>query len=66
MKLQILMFLKKKKISETFDGSDEVLKKKENFIHKKKFIFFNLGPENLEKILKKIFLNKLKLILKKK
>ena len=47
------MFLKKKEISETFDGSESSFKSWRKFHSENKNLFFNLGPENnWEKILK--------------
>ena len=40
------MFLKKKEISETFDGSDSGFKHWRKFHSENKNLFFNLGPEN--------------------
>jgi hypothetical protein len=46
--------LKKKEISETFDGSESSFKSWRKFHSENKNLFFNLGPENnWEKILKK-------------
>ena len=68
MRLQTFNILKKKKeMSETFDGSESSFKNWRKFHSENKNLFFNLGPDNnWEKILKKKFLKKLKLVLKKK
>ena len=53
MKLQILISLKKKELSETFDGLESSFKNWRKFHSENKNLFFNLGPENnWEKILK--------------
>jgi len=45
--------LKKKEVSETFDGSESSFKDWRKFHSENKNLFFNLGPENnWEKILK--------------
>ena len=52
--------LKKKEISETFDGSESGFKRWRKFHSENKNLFFNLGPENnWRKILKKEISNKL-------
>ena len=52
--------LKKKEISETFDGSESSFKNWRNFHSENKNLFFNLGPENnWKKILKTEISNKI-------
>ena len=52
--------LKKREISETFDGSESNFKKWRKFHSENKNLFFNLGPENnWEKILKSEISNKI-------
>ena len=47
------MYLKKKKLSETFDGSESSFKNWRKFHSENKNLFFNLGPDNnWKKILK--------------
>ena len=53
--------LKKKEMSETFDGSDSSFKNWRKFHSENKNLFFNLGPENdWKKILEKEFAEKIK------
>jgi hypothetical protein len=52
--------LKKKEISETFDGPESSFKNWRKFHSENKNLFFNLGPENnWEKILNKEISNKI-------
>ena len=52
--------LKKKEISETFDGSESSFKSWRKFHSENKNLFFNLGPENnWKKILKVDISNKI-------
>ena len=58
--------LKKKEISETFDGSDNGFKSWRKFHSENKNLFFNLGPENnWEKILKTKISNEIEISFKK-
>ena len=52
--------LKKKEMSETFDGSESSFKNWRKFHSENKNLFFNLGPDNdWEKILEKKTKNKI-------
>ena len=58
--------LKKKEISETFDGSETGFKRWRKFHSENKNLFFNLGPENnWRKILKKEISNKIEISFEK-
>jgi len=58
--------LKKKEISETFDGSDNGFKSWRKFHSENKNLFFNLGPENnWEKILKTKISNEIEISFEK-
>ena len=58
--------LKKKEISETFDGSENSFKSWRKFHSENKNLFFNLGPENnWEKILKKKISNEIEISFEK-
>ena len=58
--------LKKKEISETFDGSENSFKSWRKFHSENKNLFFNLGPENnWEKILKTKISNEIEISFKK-
>ena len=58
--------LKKKEMSETFDGSDNGFKSWRKFHSENKNLFFNLGPENnWEKILKKKISNEIEISFEK-
>ena len=58
--------LKKKEISETFDGSQSSFKSWRKFHSENKNLFFNLGPENnWKKILKTKISNKIEISFEK-
>ena len=58
--------LKKKEVSETFDGSESSFKNWRKFHSENKNLFFNLGPENnWEKILKSNISKEIEIIFEK-